>query len=135
LKAAKEAKVYPEDFAFKPCAVESPVEENDVVKVGELELKVLKTPGHSRGHVCYLWTDNGYSSLFSGDTVFAVGKVVIQNIWDCSIQDYADTTRKLSGLRIDRLYPGHGPFLLSQAYQHIERANQHFESLGVPPNL
>lgn len=135
LDAAKAAGIYPQDFVFDPCPVRSPVRENDVVRVGHLELRVIETPGHSRGHVGYLWTQDGSSSLFSGDSIFAGGRVVLQNIWDCSIQDYADTARKLNGLRLERLYPGHGPFLLSQAYRHIEQAHARFENLGVPPNL
>lgn len=135
LAAAREAGIYPRDFTYAPCPVRSAVVENDVVKVGDLELAVLETPGHSRGHVGYLWTEAGSSALFSGDSIFAGGKVILQNIWDCSIQDYADTACKLNGLRVERLYPGHGPFLLSQAHQHIEQAHSHFQNLGVPPNL
>ena len=103
--------------------------------MGDLELRVLEVPGHSRGHVGYLWTEDGSSALFSGDSIFAGGKVILQNIWDCSIQDYAATARKLNGLRVEKLYPGHGPFLLSQAHRHIEQADFRFRSLGVPPNV
>lgn len=135
LDAAKAAGIYPQDFTYDPCPVRSPVVENDIVRVGHLRLRVIETPGHSRGHVGYLWTEDDSSALFSGDSVFAGGKVILQNIWDCSIQDYADTARKLHGLRLEELYPGHGPFLLSRAHQHIERAHSSFEGLGVPPNL
>ncbi len=135
LAAAREAGIYPRDFAYAPCTVRSAVVENDVVKVGDLELTVLETPGHSRGHVGYLWAEAGSSALFSGDSIFAGGKIILQNIWDCSIGDYADTARKLNGLRVERLYPGHGPFLLSQAHRHIEQADSYFQSLGIPPNL
>ena len=135
LRLAKEAGVYPEDFRYDPCPVASAVADDHTITVGDLELRVLETPGHSRGHVSYLWTEDGRSSLFGGDTVFAGGKILIQNIWDCSLQDYAGTVRKLDGLRLDRLYPGHGPFLLSGAHRHVRRANVQFENLGVPPNI
>lgn len=40
--------------------------ENDTFKLGEHEIKVLHTPGHTPGSVCFLVGN----SLFSGDTLF-----------------------------------------------------------------
>jgi glyoxylase-like metal-dependent hydrolase (beta-lactamase superfamily II) len=42
------------------------VKEGDVIKLGKKEIKVMYTPGHTRGSVCYL-VENG---LFTGDTLF-----------------------------------------------------------------
>lgn len=135
LAAAKKGGTYPTDFEFHACPVSLKVKEGDTVRVGNTELQVFNTPGHSRGHVSYLWEEDGQKSLFAGDTVFAGGKVVIQNIWDCHIQEYADTTRKLHELQLDRLYPGHGPFLLRNADEHVAIAHEYFSKLGIPPNL
>ena len=41
--------------------------EGDTLRVGELELTVLSTPGHSPGQVCY----HGHGHVFVGDTLFA----------------------------------------------------------------
>lgn len=51
--------------------VESPVIENflkdgDVIALGNSEIKVISTPGHTKGGLCYLIEDK----LFSGDTLF-----------------------------------------------------------------
>lgn len=48
------------------------VEDGDTIQLGSLEIKVLHTPGHTQGGVCYLVDGN----LFSGDTIFreAVGR-------------------------------------------------------------
>lgn len=43
------------------------VSDGDVIKVGELEIKVIHTPGHTKGSVCFYV--NGV--LVSGDTIFA----------------------------------------------------------------
>jgi hydroxyacylglutathione hydrolase len=128
--------VYPQDFQFSACQVYQGVEEGDRIRVGDLELRVLNTPGHSNGHVSYLWeAEEGKRSLFAGDTIFAGGKVVIQYVWDCIIEEYAKTVKKLHELNVDRLYPGHGPFLLSNASKHIEKAHGYFCRLEIPPNL
>lgn len=132
---AKRAGVYPADFLFPPCPVARRVIEGDTVRVGDMALQVLETPGHARGHVSYLLEEGGVRSLFSGDVVFAGGRVVIQLIWDCIIPEYAATMARLASLRLDRLYPGHGAFLLSEAYRHVEQAHECFARLQVPPNL
>lgn len=42
------------------------LKDEDVVEVGTLKIKVIHTPGHTPGSVCYLVNGN----LFSGDTLF-----------------------------------------------------------------
>ena len=46
-----------------------PLEEGDRVKVGELEAEILFIPGHTKGHVAYVFPGN----VFSGDTLFVAG--------------------------------------------------------------
>lgn len=45
------------------------VEENDEIRIGETKGKVLFVPGHTTGHVAYLFEN----SLFCGDTLFTAG--------------------------------------------------------------
>lgn len=129
------AGIYPADYSFIACPVHRRVREGDVIMAGDISLQVLETPGHSRGHVSYLWEEDGKKFLFSGDTVFAGGKVVIQNVWDCIIPEYAETVHKLHLLSIDGLFPGHGVFLLEGADRHIAMAHESFATLNIPPNL
>ena len=51
--------------------VTHPVAEGDTVAIPALglDLQVLATPGHTRGHVCY----HGDGRLFAGDTLFSCG--------------------------------------------------------------
>ena len=42
------------------------IKDNDIINVGNLKIKVIHTPGHTEGGVCYLIEDK----LFSGDTLF-----------------------------------------------------------------
>ncbi|HIC91203.1 MAG TPA: MBL fold metallo-hydrolase [Syntrophaceae bacterium] len=45
------------------------VDDEDIIKVGNVELKVIHTPGHTPGSIC-LYTDK---NLFTGDTLFVEG--------------------------------------------------------------
>ncbi len=46
-----------------------PLDEGDEIVIGELKAKVLFIPGHTKGHVAYLFENK----LFCGDTLFAAG--------------------------------------------------------------
>merc|ERR1740117_930549 len=48
------------------------IEDGDTIQIGSsINLKVLFTPGHCPGHVCYYDSENGY--LLGGDLIFAGG--------------------------------------------------------------
>lgn len=49
--------------------ITTPVCDGQIIRTGELTFKVIHTPGHSPGSVCY--HDESDSILFSGDTLFA----------------------------------------------------------------
>ena len=44
------------------------VTDHDVIDIGEGQIEVLHTPGHSPGHLCFWEKDKGY--LFTGDLVY-----------------------------------------------------------------
>jgi hydroxyacylglutathione hydrolase len=47
------------------------VSDNDIISIAGIETKVIHTPGHTIGHVCYYMPDE--NALFSGDTLFYLG--------------------------------------------------------------
>lgn len=47
------------------------VSEGDFVKFGTTEARILETPGHTAGHIVYIFDEE--SLLFAGDTLFAGG--------------------------------------------------------------
>jgi hydroxyacylglutathione hydrolase len=82
------------------------LKDNDVLKVGDLELKVLHTPGHSPGGICLQSGD----VLFSGDTLFCQG-VGRTDLPGGSFTALSDSINKklMSGLSDETLVlPGHG---------------------------
>lgn len=135
LELAKRAGYYPEDYHLKPSAVDVELREGETIRVGDLELRVLETPGHCRGHCSYVLQTGTQRVLFGGDLVFFNGAVILQNIPDCSIQDYAASMEKLDGMNINALLSGHWLLPLRSGQKHIDMAIQAFRGLMVPKNL
>jgi hydroxyacylglutathione hydrolase len=83
------------------------VDEGDMLRIDEDELKVLFTPGHSPGHVSYYSKENKF--VISGDVLFegSVGRTDLPG-GDFQILEESILT-KLYTLPADTIvYPGHG---------------------------
>ena len=81
------------------------VNDGDILKLGNTEIKVLHTPGHTQGGVCYLVED----MLFSGDTIFyeSVGRCDLEGGDFVQIVDSIKS--KIYTLPDNiTIYPGHG---------------------------
>ena len=81
------------------------VQEGDVLNLGDLEIKVIHTPGHTQGGVCYL-TDG---KLFSGDTIFreSVGRCDLEGgDFDRIVESIENKIFTLPPETL--IYPGHG---------------------------
>lgn len=87
--------------------VDSRLNDNDLIHIGEMEFKIIHTPGHTVGGICLYCKE--HKLLFSGDTVF-------RRTWgrtDLPTGSFADIiksiTNKLMILPEDTIiYPGHG---------------------------
>ena len=135
LELAKRAGYYPEDYHLQGCAVDVELRDHDKIQVGDLEMVAIETPGHSRGHFSYLVRGYKRRLFFAGDLVFFGGAVILQNIPDCSIQEYADSVCKLEGLGVNSLLCGHMTLPLRNGQRHIDQAIASFRGLMVPKNL
>jgi glyoxylase-like metal-dependent hydrolase (beta-lactamase superfamily II) len=76
--------------------------------VGPFE--ALATPGHSPDSVCLV----AGRICFTGDTVLGSGSVFIAP-GEGSLSAYLDSLRRLRGLELDVLCPGHGPYVWDPA--------------------
>ena len=86
------------------------VSDGRVIDFPGYSIKVIETPGHTPGSVCYMVTDSGnHHVLLSGDTLFAqsVGRTDLEGGDDLQLEA---SLRKLDTLQ-DSLHvlPGHGP--------------------------
>ena len=71
-------------------------------------LRVLHTPGHARGHLCFLEENRG--ALVAGDMVAGFGTIVIDPP-EGDMTDYLESLERLAGLEPRFLLPAHGPAL------------------------
>jgi hydroxyacylglutathione hydrolase len=133
LDAARRAGVYPDDYVFRWFDVDVEVADGAMHRVGEIELQAIATPGHSSGQMTYVMRDEGTVAAFCGDTVFAGGKILLQDIWDCSVQESCRSIETLDALDIDGLYPGHLAFAVQRGRDHIAPAMAKIRQL-LPPD-
>jgi glyoxylase-like metal-dependent hydrolase (beta-lactamase superfamily II) len=94
-------------FDIPPSVPAVDLAEGDLIRFGEIRLRILHTPGHTEGSVCLLAEDDGL--LFSGDTLFAGG-------WGRVDLPGGDAEQMVDSLvRLETLephigvFPGHGP--------------------------
>ena len=72
-------------------------------------LKVINTPGHSKGSVCLLFEKEGQKLMFTGDTLFA-GSCGRTDLKGGNESLMLASLKLLSKMDPDiRVYPGHGP--------------------------
>ena len=81
------------------------IKEGDVITLGSTEIRVIETPGHTAGGVCFLTE----KEIFTGDTLFrvSVGRTDLESgDWDTLVKSISE---KLYTLDEDIVvYPGHG---------------------------
>lgn len=81
---------------------------------GEVEddpvpVRVLHTPGHARGHLCF--HEERLGSLLAGDMVSAVSTIVVDPP-EGDMDAYLASLERLAELAPTMLFPGHGPAIL-----------------------
>lgn len=90
------------------------INEGDVIHVGNVELKILHTPGHTPGSICFV----ADGLVFTGDTLFA-GSIGRTDLVGGNLKQLVSSIQgKLFTLPDDYvIYPGHGP----STVLHVEK--------------
>lgn len=95
--------VGPEAEAAKIPGIDETVKDGDVFRFGGEEVRVIATPGHTAGHVCYHFAGSGV--LFAGDTLFSLG---CGRLFEARPASMLASLRKLVALPLDTvIYCGH----------------------------
>jgi glyoxylase-like metal-dependent hydrolase (beta-lactamase superfamily II) len=134
LDTARRFGVYPETYRWHGAEVDTVLADNDTVMIGGTRIQLLETPGHSQDHCSYLVTRGETVGLITGDALFAGGRVILQDIPDCSISATLETVRRLDRLCFDAFLPGHGLFSLRDGMRHVSAAMKRAQA-GLAPTM
>lgn len=131
----RRADFYPPEFRVEPCPVADALTDGQVLDLGDCAVRVLATPGHAAGHLAYVVDDGAAIALLSGDLIFWGGKVSLLASWDCDLQALLSSVRRLEGLAVDALLPGHHNLALRDGRAHVDKANRLIRAGFVPPSI
>lgn len=93
----------PKGEAAKVPGIDQLVGEGDTFKLGDFDVRVFETPGHTLGHLTYYIKDAGIA--FAGDTLFALG---CGRVFEGTPQMMFNSLQKLAALPADTIvYCGH----------------------------
>ena len=88
-------------------AADGVLHDGDEIPLGNEKIKVIHTPGHSKGCICYLCGD----VMITGDTLFAdnVGRTDLYGGSEEILKASLDKLRNIGLNKEMTIFPGHGP--------------------------
>jgi hydroxyacylglutathione hydrolase len=114
----------PSFIEVKPTHVDGELKEGDSIEVGSLKFRIIHTPGHSPGSICFYSPDQ--SILISGDTLFQ-GSIGILSIPGGDPEAMWLSLDKLSILpSATKVFPGHGEPTTIGAESWLPKAKEIF---------
>lgn len=119
----KQKKYNTDDFIF--------LENNSEFLLGEKKIKIIYTPGHTKGSVCYYIADE--NAMLTGDTLFAdcFGRCDLDT---ASIDDMVESLCTLyKNYKEVNIYPGHGEtnLKLINTYENVKRILKHSFNINI----
>ena len=93
-------------YEFTPVKPDKELKDGEIVVVGNMNLKIINTPGHTPGSICIKIGNN----IFTGDTLFnmSIGRT---DLYNGNYDDIIDSINNKIMCYDDSVivYPGHGP--------------------------
>ena len=110
---------------FKAPKLDEMLEDNDRIKLGNVTLNVLYTPGHTQGciSICINEKDRR-KAIFTGDIASTTGKLGFINGPGFDLIAWKKSVKRLILEAPDRIYPGHNTFMLSGATDDLKLTDQ-----------
>lgn len=116
-----------------PVKVDDHIQDGDIIKIGELELEVWHTPGHTDSQLSFRLGD----LLFSGDNIYRDGCVgAIDAHHGSNLPDFIKSLHRIRNSDVEWLLPSHGPIfrkdntLLDATIARLENY-QHMADFGT----
>ncbi len=117
------------NFHNTPVSADRLLEGGDVIEACDTKLRVIHTPGHTRGSVCYL--EEGTRVLFTGDTIFRLGAGRADFPGSDEQDLYRSIVDKLFSLPGDyTLYPGHNRTTTLDVERERNTFIRHYKEYG-----
>ena len=111
------------DLAMPPVKVDQLISDGDTIRVGDLDLEVWLTPGHTDSQLSFRMGD----LLFSGDNIYRDGCVgAIDAHHGSSLPDFVSSLKRIRESDVKWLLPSHGPVfkkdndLLDKTIERVE---------------
>ncbi len=105
--------------------VDNPLADGDIISLAgepEIELVVMHTPGHARGHLCLYEQRTG--TLLSGDNIVGLGSVLIDPP-EGNMDHYLQSLERMRALpNLSVIFGGHGP-AIANPYAKIDEYISH----------
>ncbi|WP_051330967.1 MBL fold metallo-hydrolase [Aneurinibacillus terranovensis] len=108
-------------------SINGEIAEGQWYRIGELDFQAIHTPGHADGHMCFY--NHEEKVLIAGDHLL---KKITPNVSCHGYGDenplaaYLQSLKKIQGLQIKLVLPGHGP-IFTDAAERINELLQHHE--------
>lgn len=104
-------------YAVKAAPATRILEDGDVIDLGNRQLEVIHTPGHSPGGIA-LW-EKTTATLFSGDIVY--DGPLIEDTYHADARDYHRSMTRLLDMPVDTVHGGHFGSYGRERHQEIIR--------------
>jgi hydroxyacylglutathione hydrolase len=91
------------------------LEDGNYIDIGNYQLLVIHTPGHSSGCICLY--EPSQRILFSGDT-----EIILQTKGNTYEEGFIAALERIAALNVTAIYPGHGRPILSDCNKHIRQS-------------
>ena len=112
--------IKPDDYAVFQGTPSGILTDGEIIDLGDRKIKVLHTPGHSPGHICFFEEETGY--LFTGDLIY--NGTLFANYESTEPEKYFESVQKISKLYVKRIFPAHHSLDIS-----IEMISEVLESI------
>jgi len=114
---------------FPVSHVDQTLEDGSLFSMGNMDVTVLHTPGHSPGSLCFIIETSNLKVLIAADTLYGGFSLKIgsdEDRWRASLD-------RLSGMQFDLMSFGHcSPGLIADVHNRIDCARRSFANYYVP---
>lgn len=112
---------------ISPFIIDKRLSHGDIIRIGNLNLEVLHTAGHTEGSMCLYEAEKKW--LFSGDTVFPQGSFGRVDFPGSNPDDMLESLDTLRSLEVNVMFAGHMEPILNNVAENLEASYKNAKSI------